>query len=184
MKILKELFRNKEKKTVLNFITMLCVGIALIIVSNSVFKEKDGEEVIEVSDSEKQVESVDYCTELENKLEDALSTVSGVGKVKVVLTLQNQGEIIVAEDNSIDKSESIEGDDGQKRKTNNIKQENKKILLESNKPLVLQEIKPKVEGVLIIAQGGGDAKVKSEIIKAIQALLNVESHKIEVLKMK
>ena len=182
----KKLFRNKEKKTVLNFITMLLIGIVLIILSNYFLKKNVGEEDKTFSEKENTelVNQSDYADELEKKLENALSSVEGVGEVKVILTLENTGEIVVAEDNSIDRSETSEGSDGEKRKTNNLKEENKKILLESNKPLVLQEIEPKIKGVLIIAKGGGNVVVKNSIIKAIQALLNIEVNKIEVLKMK
>jgi len=183
----KELFRNKEKKTVLNFITMLLIGIVLIIVSNSFLKKNGGEEektFAEKQSAEDLTNQSDYASELEKKLESALSSVEGVGEVKVILTLENTGEIVVAEDNSVDRSETSEGNSGEKRKTNNLKEENKKILLESNKPLVLQEIKPKIKGILIIAKGGGSVTVKNSIIKAIQALLNIEVNKIEVLKMK
>ena len=182
----KELFRNKEKKTVLNFITMLLIGVVLIILSNSFLRKNIGKEenFSEKEDTEVLTKQSDYASELEKKLESALSSVEGVGEVKVVLTLENTGEIIVAEDNYLDKIETSEGSSGEKRKTNNLKEENKKILLESNKPLVLQEIKPKIKGIVIIAKGGGSAVVKNSIIKAVQALLNIEANKIEVLKMR
>ncbi len=184
MKFFKELFRNKEKKTVLNFITMLLIGVVLIITSNTFLKKNNREEEKVSSEIEITKIESDFTSKLEKKLKNALASVEGVGEAEVVITLENEGEIVVAEDNSIDKSEISEGDGGEKRKTNNIKEENKKILLESNKPLILKQIQPKIKGVLIIARGGGNPEVKSSIIKAIQALLNIESHKIEVLKMK
>ncbi len=184
MKFFKELFRDKEKKTVLNFITMLLIGIVLIIASNSFLKKNIREEEVISSNKDIVENNSDFVAELEKKLETALSKVEGVGEIKVIITLENSGEIIVAEDNSVDKSETSEGDSGEKRKVNNFKKENKKILLDSNKPLVLQEIQPQIKGVLIIAKGGDDARVKSSVVKAIQALLNVQANKIEVLKMK
>ncbi len=189
MKFFKELFRNKEKKLVLNFITMLLLGIVLIVASNTVFQKNGGEgggeeEKIFSENREMITQERDFVSNLEQRIKNALANVEGVGDTEVVITLENEGEIVVAEDNSVDKSEISEGDEGAKRKTNNIKQENKKILLESNKPLVLKEIQPKIKGVLVVARGGGNPEVKSSVIKAIQALLNVESHKIEVLKMK
>lgn len=41
----------------------------------------------------------------------------------------------------------------------------------------------KVEGVLVVAEGAGDAQVDAEIIRAVQALFSLESHKIRVMKM-
>ena len=41
----------------------------------------------------------------------------------------------------------------------------------------------KVEGVLVVAQGAGEAKIDTEIIQAVQALFPLESHKIRVMKM-
>lgn len=41
----------------------------------------------------------------------------------------------------------------------------------------------KVEGVLVVAQGAGEAQIDTEIIQAVQALFPLESHKIRVMKM-
>lgn len=181
MKNFKELFQNKEKKTVLNFIIMLLIGIMLIVTSNIVFEKKEEKEVKQTLSEENIETKTNFTSQLETRLKNALMNVYGVGEVDVMITVENQGEIVVAEDNIIDKSET---NDGQNKYTNNLKEEKKKVLLESNKPLVLKEIQPKVQGVLVIARGGGSVEIKQSIIKAVQALLNVETHKIEVLKMK
>lgn len=41
----------------------------------------------------------------------------------------------------------------------------------------------KVEGVLVVAEGAGDAQMDAEIIRAVQALFSLDSHKIRVMKM-
>ena len=51
-------------------------------------------------------------------------------------------------------------------------------------PLVLSEASPKVEGVVIVAEGGGNPAVCASLNRAAQALLDVPAHKIAVLKMK
>ncbi len=40
-----------------------------------------------------------------------------------------------------------------------------------------------VTGVVVIAEGGGNAEVQNNIIKAVQTLFDVPVHKIQVLKM-
>lgn len=40
-----------------------------------------------------------------------------------------------------------------------------------------------VEGVVIVAEGGGNGSVASNITSALEALLGIPAHKIKVLKM-
>ena len=47
----------------------------------------------------------------------------------------------------------------------------------------VQELEPRVEGVIVIAEGGGNAQVKQNILEAVQALFSVEAHKIKIMKM-
>ena len=67
-------------------------------------------------------------------------------------------------------------------KENNTKSE---VVYDGNKmPVVLKEYMPKVEGVIIVAQGGNIENVKKQLIAGTVALLGIDEHKIEVLKMK
>ena len=50
-------------------------------------------------------------------------------------------------------------------------------------PYVISETNPKVEGVLVIAEGGGNSRIKQEILEAAQALFGIEAHKIKIVKM-
>ena len=47
--------------------------------------------------------------------------------------------------------------------------------------VVVKEIMPTVSGIVVVAGGAQDTRVKLEIIKAIQALLDVPQANIEVL---
>lgn len=49
-------------------------------------------------------------------------------------------------------------------------------------PLLEKEIRPEVSGIVISAQGGGEAAVKAEITAAMEALFDLPAHKIKVLK--
>ena len=62
--------------------------------------------------------------------------------------------------------------------------ENKQILVDSNsKPITEKIIMPKVEGAIIIAEGGENATIKSNIIQAVSAVTGLPSHKIQIFKM-
>ncbi len=45
-------------------------------------------------------------------------------------------------------------------------------------------IAPDVEGVVVIAQGGGTLSVQENIIEAIQVLFDIDANKIKIVKMK
>ena len=49
-------------------------------------------------------------------------------------------------------------------------------------PFVVKTITPKVEGVLVVAEGAGKGNMTSEITQIAQALFGVEAHKIKVLE--
>lgn len=53
---------------------------------------------------------------------------------------------------------------------------------EGSGPLLEKEIRPEVSGIVISAQGGGEAAVKAEITAAMEALFDLPAHKIKVLK--
>lgn len=42
---------------------------------------------------------------------------------------------------------------------------------------------PKIEGAIIIAEGGGNANLKANIIQAVSAVTGIAAHKVQVFKM-
>ncbi len=108
----------------------------------------------------------------EKRLEEALRSVEGVGEVKVVIYYAG------SESRTIARDKVEETDDEGKR------YEEKVVFGRDSEPVVLRENSPEIRGVLIVAQGGGNTAVRARLISAAQALLGVEAHKIEVLKMK
>lgn len=47
-------------------------------------------------------------------------------------------------------------------------------------PMTQTIVSPKVEGVIVTADGAGDVNVKTNIISAIEAITGVPAHKIQV----
>lgn len=62
--------------------------------------------------------------------------------------------------------------------------ENKEIIVDSsNNPITKKVVMPKIEGTIVIAEGGENAIVKTNIIQAISAVTGLATHKIQVFKM-
>ena len=62
--------------------------------------------------------------------------------------------------------------------------ENKEIIVDSaNNPITEKIIMPKVEGAIVIAEGGENITIKTNIIQAVSAVTGLATHKIQVFKM-
>lgn len=52
---------------------------------------------------------------------------------------------------------------------------------DGEQPIVLKKLKPQVRGVLVVAKGAENLKVKAAMIEAIQRVLDVPMHRISVM---
>ena len=50
----------------------------------------------------------------------------------------------------------------------------------TSKPVILMELAPEIEGVIVVAGGADDVNVKLNIYKLLQAILSISSDKIQV----
>lgn len=181
MNLLRKIFEDKKNRYSLILIAFLCIAL-LIFSDKSSTKENKNNQLIK----EKITPSNGtYQSDLEQKLETILSKVYGVGIVDVMITLQNKGEVITKDDTSKEQAKTNEEAlSGDKREILSQKSDNTTVKVNGDNALIVQELSPKIEGVLVVAEGGGNIEIKNTIINATKALLDVSTHKIEVLKMK
>lgn len=139
-----------------------------------------------LSDSEN-VAEYDYAAYLEEKLENTLGDISGVGRVEVMLTLQSSEELVVEKDTPVSRSNTNETDsEGGSRVISQTDAGETTIYRtegSNSEPYVVKTILPKVEGVLVVAQGAGKGTVDKSITEIVQALFGVEAHKVKVVAM-
>ena len=134
-------------------------------------------------------EQTQYAEEMEKKLEELLEQVEGVGEVKVMVTLAASTEEVTLKDTPYTKDTVNETDArGGSRSSVSVSQEENSILVEDeqgrNVPYVTKTIEPKIEGIVVLAQGADTAEVKNEIIEAVEVLFSVATHKIKVMKLR
>ncbi len=165
---------DKTKWMILGLSGILLLVIALPTGSISSTKE-DAALRQSLKDSQVQENDIQtYEQELTARLEQTLRCMEGAGQVRVMITFQDSGENIVEKD--ITKSENAQ---------NSTQYQESSIYGEPDgrEPYVSQKKLPAIEGVLVIAQGGGDSSVKQDILDAVQALFPIEAHKIKIVKM-
>lgn len=123
--------------------------------------------------------------ELESKLQANLLQMEGAGKVHVSVSLSTGLKSEYARNENITKRTSKETDKtGGTRETTEVTQNNQVVMpSSSSQPVMVMEDRPEVAGVLIIAEGARDAKVREGIHMAVQTLLNIPGPKITVVPM-
>lgn len=128
-------------------------------------------------------------TDLEEKTEELLNCMEGVGAVKVMITIASMGEKILEKDIPLRKSVIVETDSqGGTRSTNEEDRQEATVYTtdqDGNKiPYVITETLPSIKGVTVVCQGGDSVAVQKNITEVIQALFGIDAHKIKIVKMK
>ena len=195
--IIKKTEKN-NKKTIENLVAFVVILIITIIAINMIWKddknnnlksERNSLDITEIksSISENIKESSDQ-NDIELKLENILSQIDGVGKVKVLVTYSSTSMLIPLYNEDSEESLTEENDkEGGTRKITENKRKKDIIYQESSgekKPITQSLISPKVEGAVITAVGAENADVKSKIIQAVEAVTGLATHKIQVFEMK
>ena len=168
----------KKEQWVIGFLMVILVLVIMIPVP-----EKRAQE--EVSGKENKVNSLEgQGDSLEKQLQAILQKIAGVGKVEVLITYEDKGRVIVEKDELVSEELVQEADSGGgTRTTTTSKNEEKAVYGNSENPYVVQELSPKVKGVLVVAEGGGNLSVKKQIQETIEALFGLDTHKISIMKM-
>ena len=205
-KNLSELFPNKltnwKKFSLKNLkkdqlLILLLAGILLMVIAVPAGKTKEhassasdgntGKTVRGTSDGTEEA----YTTYLEDRLSRILSQIEGAGEVKVMITLKSSAEKVLDKDTESDQETVTEEDSqgGTRQSSKASKKENTVYASDSDSttqgsgsPYVSKELSPEIEGVVVIADGGGNAVVKENISSAVQALFDIEPHKIRIMK--
>ena len=196
-KKLKDLFRTENKKLKTDVIALMLLGVLLIVLGNSLFSGRQNDQKNQLALVQENQETVPTVqadrqnieTQLEKRLEAIFSKVSGAGEVDVMVRTKSSAEQIIAQDTKSEANNTDEmATEGDQRVIDSQVVESTAVILEqadgSSQPLIIKELEPEIEGVVIVAQGGDNIAVKDALSKAAQALLNVPAHKVEVLKMK
>lgn len=130
-----------------------------------------------------------YVKGLEKRVEEILSNMEGVGKVQVMISVADTGTEILERDREITASDLEETDKagGSRKNTENGQREEviySRDAEGNEKPYVVQRKLPEVTGVVVTAEGAGNAKVKENIIGAVGVLFELNEHRIKVIRMK
>ena len=167
---LKNMFKGKKKTE--NLIVLIIILIVTVVAINYIWKDEDNYQE----------------DDLEKRLENILSKISGVGNVKVMVTYSESSMLtpIFNEDSKESSTDETDSSGGTRaiKETDTQKEVVYKENNDGSKEVITQSISsPKVEGAIVVAQGADSLDVKASIIQAIEAATGLATHKIQVFKM-
>lgn len=116
-------------------------------------------------------------------LERLLSQVAGAGRVVVSVELESGNESVVAV-NATSANRTVEERDpgGASRTTSELtSQQQLATSGGSGQPLVLASRAPRIRGVLVVAQGASDPRIRLQLWTAVRTALGVPGSRIQVL---
>lgn len=149
------------------------VVVVLVIVALLVYSSASG--LFKKDQVENQLTTDNYVQSIEARLGKVLSNVKGAGKVNVMVTVESGSEIIIATSTE----EKVTTSSGSSNSNQSSTVVEKPIII-GDEPVVLIEKLPKIKGVIVVAQGAGNVQVRLELLKAVQAVLEVDASNVEV----
>ncbi len=160
-----KLLLQDEKKRVNLLLSVGLAGLLLMALSEWLPEEKNT--ASEVQDPVLTELESDYALQLEERLQALISHMEGVGKVEVMVTLASGEESVYATDNQTQADGSMS--------TNHV--------LLGNDGLVQTVQSPRVLGVAVLCEGGGEAAVQNRVSTLVESLTGIGANHITVDKM-
>jgi len=210
MNVFKDFIRKiyeNNKKLPMYLIALIALG-AVALLLNRLSNEPDGERLSNLLATSQPTQEADqpfyyihepesptlpldflYERALEIRLEEFFSLVEGAGQVRVMVSPLAGRETVFAVDVNESRSYSTEEDaQGGSRETRQHTSQEQTVMVTdragTDRPLVLREIEPRIEGIVIIAEGGDNPFVREALTRAARAVLGIDAHLIQVLTMK
>ena len=165
----------KQIKHIGLIITIIFILILLIILFGN-FSFSNSSSISVSSDESTYTNSVKYAQQMEDKLKILIAKIKGAGRVDVMLTLDSGTSVVLA---SNDETKTVSNGSSS---TTTVSAS--PIILQqngSNMPLIVEEVIPRIKGVVIVSSGAKDVNVRLNILNAVQTLTGLTNSQIQIL---
>ncbi len=148
------------------------IGILLIFLSSFI---EDDTKTTTTSSTTIDINTDEFINKTEQELVNLLQEISGVGEVKVMVSVSGTTELEYAQELTKDSDEQ----------SNSYK--NQYVFIENNgdkEALVKKINKPQISGVCVVCRGGEDIRVIEKVTRAVATVLDISSTSICVMPLK
>lgn len=167
MNKIKEIFQ--KFKSIKNFeiiVALIIIAVTLLIYFN--VNDKKVENVKEDS-------TTSLTDDLEERLANILKEIDGVGEVSVMITFDSTVEQVTASNNNEQSTTTQNGVNSTTTSTQTASP-----IISNQNVIVLQEKMPEILGVIVVAEGAKDMKVKLNILSAVSTALDINQNSIQI----
>lgn len=183
-KKLLESIKADKKLAIIVFVGI--AGILLLLASELVELPQKQEEEPKPAPKTASTE-YSYAEDIEKRLTNLISSISGAGKAKVMVTLENGVESVYAADEKQEQERSSEEKSGGVEVNEKNGSESEYIILQSNgsrdEGMVIKVIQPKIRGVAVVCEGADSAYVQQRITQTVTAVLDIGASRVSISRM-
>lgn len=152
----------------IEIILAVIVIVVVVIAYTFTIKDKDDNSVA-VGGNE---------SDLTEQLTDILCKIDGVGDVDILILYNGGKRLEIASESNKHTDTETDGD----RTTTTTTETDTPIIVDGDKPLIIGEKRAEIDGVIVVADGGGNNKIKVEIMRALSTLLRIRFDQVQVFK--
>lgn len=172
-------FNDKCRQKNIENLVIFLIGVVIVIITGSyIFSDED--DTVTVSN----LNDVFDADVFERKLEKILSSIKDAGSVEVMVSYQSGVETVPLLDTKDSNTVTEESGNSSNRRTEQNSMETSIIFNQEksgNKvPYISKTIMPKIEGVIVTCDGGGNEIVRANVIKAVTVVTGVTANKVQV----
>lgn len=166
-KNLLQFFSNKKVK-ICSVLLVICVFFLIAIKVNGTTNKSTQSKI-----NESQTTLDSYEKDIEKRIVDIVSSISGVRNVKCMVYTKSSIEIeYFVEKTSDERSEEIKKSEVLSFQKNGS----------STEPVIIKKVYPKIVGILVVAEGVENEKTRLSIINALASVFDINIASIEVLR--
>lgn len=171
-KIIEKIKSKVNLKSKTNIVVIIgFLGVLLILLSEIPF----GSNSSDSTKNKEQNSNASYIQSLETKTTEIISSINGVGKCKVMITVSQSNENVYAKNTDENNQHGY------------YSQNDEYVLYKGENgetPVLIKENYPKITGVAIVCDGADKIEVKKQIMDAITSLFGISSSHISISKIK
>lgn len=152
------------------------LGMGLILCSELLAGEEPKKSEPATEQPEQQQNTQQSEQQLQQRLEEIISQIDGVGECSVMLTFEESERSVYAVEDSVSQERDRQTNSG------SSSSQKKLVLVENgeggNQPVLEKTVRPQVNGVVVVCQGAKSVTVCQQVTEAVTTVLGIRSTQV------